>query len=733
VWDTDDADLWSDRKAMLAFSKRTQTFWVVWLPFLLVWLWGMRYNPWTQVEAYGDLLEVIWGADWYVAHLSQFRNPLFAPDIFYPTGWHTAAFSQSAGLLLPLGLLGLFLPNIAVYNGVMLAAFIVAYLGMRRLLRLYVDEPWLIILVALLYTFWGFRWGRKGGQLNLIWLSSLLPWLVWILLREGAVRRKVLVAGILWGIIVNFTLYGLWMGAAVLGVYWLAKPSLARIQQVLAVGVIAGLISLPGLWLFWQANRAADAPLYSFAEIVHWGSGIDNFLMPTLANPRWQPWVHYFYTGPGSEASGANYGPLVSLLAFVGIWRLKRADPMQRFMLWLFLVGTLLAAGPVVRWGGAVVEAPSLAPLVQSLWQLGHWLKPQIFSAAVHPSLIHAIPLPTWLFYALIPFSEGARVASRFAFVGGVGVYGLVAVGLTRLRRRWLIALLVGLLLIEGLPWPAYGLPFPPATHPAFTWLAAQPSRNADAVLDVTVSARGFDLNISPGTLYATTIHKKPIVSGAGSLWPRSVWFWRDWLHQQGDPFRAPELSTLLQTYGVHWIALHIESTAGERFATDAYQPLLKLTRCFAPVKDATGWLYPICLFEVQALESKFTGMPRNGWSGSEAWGRWSEGLQSTVEWVAPATQAYTLQVEAFPFCVPGLQQQIELRANGDLVGLLSFSGCDPLVQTFTIDKTSIQVGWNQLTLHAAYARSPAALTQGQNPDVRLLAAGFTRLTMLPN
>ncbi len=722
---------------MLAFSKRTQAFLVIWLPFLLVWLWGTRYNPWTQVEAYGDLLEVVWGADWYVEHLRQLSNPLFAPNIFYPAGWHTAAFSQSAGLLLPLGLLGLFLPIIAVYNGVVLAAFIAAYMGIRRLLRLYVDEQWLIILVALLYTFWGFRWGRKGGQINLIWLSSLLPWLVWVLLREGTGRRKVLLAGVIWGVLANLTLYGIWMGAAVLGVYWLVQPSLARSKEVMAVGVIAGLISLPGLWLFWRAAQAADAPLYSFTEIAHWGSGIDNFVMPTLTNPRWQPWVHYYYSGTGSEASGANYGPLASLLAFVGIWKLKRADQAQCFVFWLFIVGTLLAAGPVLRWRDAVVQAPSLAALDQVLWQMGHWLKPQIFSAALPSALAHAIPLPGWFFYALLPFSEGARVASRFAFIGGVGLYGLVAVALARLRswgQGGLLfgLLLVGLLIVEGLPWPTYGLPLPPATHPAFTWLAAQPGRVEDALLDVTVTAKGFDLNISPATLFATTMHRKPIVSGAGSLWPRSVWFWRDWLRQQGDPLRAPELSTLLQAYGVHWIALHMEAATAERYATDTYQPLLKLVRCFAPAAAVTSWTYPICIFEVQALAAEFTGVPRTGWSGHEAWGRWSEGLQSTVEWVAPTAQAYALQVEAFPFCVEGLQQQIELRVNDDLVGLLFFNGCDPAAQTFTIDPASIQIGWNQLTLQAAYARSPAALTQGQNPDVRLLAAGFTRLTIGP-
>ena len=93
---------------MPIFSSRTKAFLVIWCPFILVWLWGTRYNPWTQVEAYGDLLEVIWGANWYREHLSHFSNPLFAPHIFYPEGWHTAAFYQSAGLLLPLGLLRFF-------------------------------------------------------------------------------------------------------------------------------------------------------------------------------------------------------------------------------------------------------------------------------------------------------------------------------------------------------------------------------------------------------------------------------------------------------------------------------------------------------------------------------------------------------------------------------------------------------------------------------------------------
>lgn len=717
---------------MTTFLSRTKVVLVIWLPFLLVWLWGTRYNPWTQVEAYGDLLEVVWGANWYREHLSHFSNPLFAPHIFYPEGWHTAAYSQAAGLLLPLGLLHFFLPVAAVYNGALLAAFVMAYMGMRRFLGLYILEHWLVILVALLYTFWGLRWGRKPGQLNLLWLSSLLPWLGWVLLREGTGWRKVLWAGVIWGVIVTITLYGLWMGAVLLAAYWLVNPSLVRIKQLAAISAIAGLVSLPGLWIFWRATQMADAPLYRFEEIAYWGASVNTFVLPTLAHPRWQLWVHYFYTGGGSEASSANYGPIATLLALGGLWGLKRTEPTQRLALWLLIIGTVMAAGPVLRWQDTIVQAPIFAPLAHFLWQLGYWLKPQIFSAMMPSHLADAVPLPGWLFYAILPLSEGARVAARFAFIGGLGLYGLVAVGLARVRSAWVRGLLIGLLIFEGLPWPSTGLPFPPMAHPAFAWLAAQPVTAEDAVLDLTMIEQGIDLKISPETLFATTLHHKPIVSGAGSLWPQAVWFLREWLHQQQDPFHAPELGPILQAYSVHWIALHMEDPAVKRYTTDADQPLLKFVRCFEPSGSFTGWPYPICLFEVLAFDSSFTGVPRTGWSGNEAWGRWSEGLQSTVEWVAPAARAYELQVEAFPFCVEHEQQQMELRINGDLVGLLSFAGCDPVAQTFTIDQAAIQIGWNQLMLHAAYARSPAEQTQGQNPDVRLLAAGFTRLTILP-
>jgi hypothetical protein len=118
----------------------------------------------------------------------------------------------------------------------------------------------------------------------------------------------------------------------------------------------------------------------------------------------------------------------------------------------------------------------------------------------------------------------------------------------------------------------------------------------------------------------------------------------------------------------------------------------------------------------------------REGWSGEEVWGVWSEGPRSKSQWIATRREDQRLVIEAFPFCVLGRQQSITIRANGQVVTTHEWKTCDDWQAEVVIPAALVKVGWNDLSFEYGYAVSPAEVTDGENPDPRLLAVGFKRL-----
>ena len=117
----------------LVRSHRWLVWLCIWTPPLFILLWSARYNYLTEIPGYGDALELLGSVTWYADALRTGQNPLFAPNVFHPTGWHTAALAHTPALLLPMALASLALPLVPVYNLTVLLAFPVAYAGMRRL------------------------------------------------------------------------------------------------------------------------------------------------------------------------------------------------------------------------------------------------------------------------------------------------------------------------------------------------------------------------------------------------------------------------------------------------------------------------------------------------------------------------------------------------------------------------------------------------------------------------
>jgi hypothetical protein len=678
---------------------------------------------------------VMWGQDWYAEALRHGRNPLFYSQVFYPSGWHTAILAHTPLFLLAMGLFRLLLPAAAVYNLFALGSTVVAYQGMKRLLELYVQERWIILLVALLFAFWGMRWPRISGHLHTAWLSALLPWQVWLLQSNQPRQRIILWSGIIWALEIVASLYGLWFGALVLVADWLNQPTRAKLKMLLLMGCITAVLSAPTLFLFWQAQQANDAAFYTIEQISYWAASLNAFVAPTLFHTWLKPWTYLIYSGGGGEGSIVNFGLVASILLIVwlGTGHFNRHDVRQRYALWLWVSGALLALGPILQWNSELVAAPALRTIDQWLWQFGHSVKPNLFPNPMPSAWQQAIPLPAWLLYALLPFSEGARVVARFGLVAGVGLFPLVALALTYIRRPLLVGCMIGLLLFEGIPWLVFsGVPWPPTVHPALRWLAEQPAATRQSVLMLQEESGHLIMTLAGENLYASQLVQKPMISGVGSFLPRPTRFIDDWFWAHTQPFVDADLPSLLWGYDVQWLVVPVRTKAGRKYLTTQALSALTFKGCFDPPPDPTAWPDALCVLAVKPASPTFNLMSREGWSGAEPWGRWAEGLVTNAVWVAPVARPYQLRVTAFPNCVKDVDQVVQVQVNGHRIGALSFMGCDQATQEFVIPKAVVSTGWNRLTLLPKYAVAPAQLTPGKSSDTRLLAAGFTQLLIEP-
>ncbi|MFN3762817.1 MAG: hypothetical protein ACK4WK_06430, partial [Anaerolineae bacterium] len=184
-----------------------------------------------------------------------------------------------------------------------------------------------------------------------------------------------------------------------------------------------------------------------------------------------------------------------------------------------------------------------------------------------------------------------------------------------------------------------------------------------------------------------------------------------------------------LQNLGMEYLLIHRDGPLAEtlyQWATES--PLLTPLGCFAPVAERSPWSSEICLFRPTSPPSE----PRrfiflNGWALPEDWGLWAEGeTASLMFWIEDGQKA-VLEFSAFPLCVPGEHQHMEIRVNGYLWESLSFEGCDSMEFRQTIPEGMLH-RYNILSFHFAYARAPATIPILQSGDPRRLSVGFVRL-----
>ncbi|MCU0502826.1 MAG: hypothetical protein MUC51_13870, partial [Anaerolineae bacterium] len=728
-----------------------------WAVFAALLVWGWRgQNLFHDIPTYGDVLELMWGISWYGDALRAGVDPAVYPLAFYPGGWQLATFGQSVGPALFLAMLPLhWIAGAAfAYQVAVLLTFVLAFGGTLALAGRFMGRLGATV-VALLYTFWGFRWFQTLGHLNFLLGSACLPWMVWALERflqkssasirahtctgaEAQHGRKwsrpilwLFLVGVAWAAAIAGSMYFIWIGGILLAGWLLGRRLGKQINWRTALigfaipAAVALLLSLPALLAYWRASSAIGAGSHDLTEVNFWGASLNSLPLPYIFSSLLGSFATSIYRGITYEQATTNLGLVAAVTAIGGMLVASAAANRRRWLPVLILtpVALILSLGLTLKWDNQALQWEALRPLNTVLWQLGHLLKPDVFAEAQPPAPFDAaIPLPGMLLAAVVPLFERARVFARYILIAALGVFLLSGLAVTRVRWGWARWLLAAVLIFEVIP-PSLGrAPFPPPPHPAFEWLKSQPD---GAVADVLAAHPGTLVLINRGeTVWATRVHGKPAIAGASSVWPATTTFMNEWLATHPHAFTGPTAVPLLRSFGTRYLLLHMTSDWEKEILEEARQnPELKFIRCFEPPAGPGAWYYPICAFELQPpVNANVNLAPVEGWSGQEDWGVWAVGPESRASFVAMTQRPHRLVLEAFPNCIPGRTQALTVEVNGTRLAEHTWANCDPWAAAFTIPASLVRLGGNDVVIRPAYAVAPP------DGDTRPLSVGFSKL-----
>jgi hypothetical protein len=593
------------------------------------------------------------------------------------------------------------------------------------------------------------RWSQAmDGRLNIFLAAAILPWMLWGVERAFAAssgRRRagwLVVVAVFWAAAFNLSLYFVFVGGIMLAL-WMLFSTGSKLdtlpRRLLALCFTsAALLLLGAPWLILNLHESAivDPSFYSIGEVNFSGASLNSFPIPFLYHPWLSSFARSLYLGEPWEQGMANLGLAWSIVAVVGVV-LARRHKAWRPALMLALVGLLLAQGLTLHWDGQTVRWPLLRPLNQIIWWLGHTFKPGFFTG---PSPFEdAIPLPALLLAAIVPFWERGRIFARYALSASVAVLLLAGMALVEVRRLWpkrpiaglaLQLVLAGVLLFEIVPPPLGELPFPPAGHPAYTWLSRQ-SMPGEGIANVFAARPStLVLSIHGYNLLAPSYTKQATVAGAAGVRPKHTNVLNDWLATHEHPFWQPDLPQILRDYRVRYVVMEMQGAWEQGLWQEALVAKeFKPVDCFPAPEGATPWNWPICIVEVSPSRTpEINLLLHDGWSGAEDWGVWAEGKQSDAQFVVTSRAPVRLDLAVFPLCVPGKNQRVALEVNGTEVADHEWRDCEPWNSSVDIPAKLVSIGFNDLTLRAAYAESPQA---GNDP--RRLSVGFSRLKVTPS
>jgi len=359
------------------------------------WPLAAGLTSWSRLDNADTALNA-WILAWVAHQLPIDPRHLFDANIFYPEP-RTLAFSEHMivqGVIgLPLFALGW--SAVTVYNVLVLVGFALSGLAMAVVVERWTGSRRAGLVAGLAYAFNAHTMVRFGHMqaLHVQFLPLALAAIHDLLDRpEWTAAARLALWCALQALTSNYllvmTALAMVVSAAAAPAAWRGAGGRQRAGQVVVAAAACGLVLLPFLWPYYQANRTQGL-VRSFDEVAFYSGQWRDYLA-TGGRLHYAAWSHRFFT----HATPLFPGITVLLLAGAALaapatWRAHRT----RAMIALAVVAVVLSFGA-------------------------------------------AVPGYRWL-YDHVALLQGIRAVARFGWLWLLALAVLAGVGLARLERRW--------------------------------------------------------------------------------------------------------------------------------------------------------------------------------------------------------------------------------------------------------------------------------------------------------
>lgn len=493
----------------------------------------------------GDNLSYLWKLWWFKhALFERHCNPLFNPEVFYPTGYDLQSDETSlANVLIGMPFI-LFGSDVMGFNALIILSYILSGLGMY-LLAYYITGNRIAGLAGgVFFAFAPYRAYVVGAG----WINSIgTQWLPLMLLYvEMAIRKRVWTRGAMTGFFYALTglssWYYAWLGAILLLLYVLlrARPWQEYLNGrqlwacLLAFALVTAGLFGPVVFSMVCSRAAIGSPGVPLSDGP--GMSLDDFVVPSLYHPFWGPhlleWRNGIVPGYPFWIYGLGYlGWVVLGLAALAIWRWRRGSVQSEGLVALVIISVVcavLALGPLLHVAGRRVYI-SVPATVETLFNRAIGFVSRRF--ALHPTAAYYhfhkpgtiwLPMPTYFLYLWVPTFNMMRIWARFGLLTTLAVCAIAAMGVTCLlenvRRqyaRWAIVVIVmGLAMADFATMPlSYGRSLI-VEQPYDVWLREHASEGP------VMAFPPLEVAMSTTLLYSTKFHGRPVCYGFTSFYP---------------------------------------------------------------------------------------------------------------------------------------------------------------------------------------------------------------------
>ena len=534
--------------------KATAAALLLFVVLSLVLTYPLPFHLADAVEDRQDALLNVWITAWDGHQLVSDPLHLFDANIFHPYP-RTLAYSE---LLLGNGVLAL--PITAVsgnpvlgYNVALLLSFFLSGFGTYLLVLKLTRSPGAGVVAGAIFAFCSYRMTNlaQAQLLTTQWMPLALLSLVQLLRRPRSRHAVTLVlffclqalSSFYYAFLLALAVIGLAAGSLILRPLSSVSRLRSLLLHLLAAAICCTVVILPFALPYFQVQHELGFER-TLADSEPFSASLRQYLMvpPDSVIHGW--WLPSDDTPiAGGYPVDALFPGLVALA--LGLWGLIRGRGRVRwFFLALLVVAFVLSLGP------------------------------RLYLAPGQPAGLE-LPLPYAWFYAVVPGFKALRAPARFDALAMLSLAALAGYGVASLQRGpgqgWKPAVLVGLVVVESLVWPAaHAEPVPvgDGVPPVYRWLAEQaveeggeprPARS-DPILELPMAFTpgGPQLDYQ----YLSTYHWRTTPDGYSGFIPPK----HGQIVYEMERFPSERSVSLLQALGVRHVVIH-----GDRYPPDRW------------------------------------------------------------------------------------------------------------------------------------------------------------------